>query len=35
MARHYQPRKFFRQAPNRLLKAYFDARGVLEGIDFE
>ena len=34
MARHYQPKKFFRQAPNKLLKEYFRQRGILTEIDF-
>jgi hypothetical protein len=34
MASEYQPRRFFRHAPNRLLKRYFAARGVLADVDF-
>ncbi len=34
MARAYQPRRFFRQAPNRLLSRYFAARNVLADVDF-
>ena len=34
MAREYQPRRFFRQAPNRLLQRYFAARNVLADVDF-
>jgi hypothetical protein len=29
MAQEYQPRRFFRHAPNRLLERYFAARNVL------
>lgn len=35
MAREYQPRRFFRQAPNRLLHRYFSARNVLADVDFK
>ena len=35
MARQYNPRSFFRQAPNKLLKGYFDDRGVLNEIKFK
>lgn len=34
MARDYQPRRFFRAAPNALLKRYFDGKGVLSEVDF-
>jgi hypothetical protein len=34
MAQHYSTRDFFRQMPNRLLAHYFEARGVLAGLDF-
>lgn len=34
MAQDYQPRKFFRHAPNRLLKRYFAERGVMAEVDF-
>lgn len=34
MARDYQPRRFFRAAPNALLKRYFDDKGVLSDVDF-
>ena len=34
MARHYSTREFFRQVPNALLKRYFDAKGVLTGLNF-
>lgn len=34
MARQYQPRRFFRNAPNRLLHQYFSGRGVLAEVDF-
>lgn len=34
MAREYQPRQFFRQVPNRLLKRYFDSKNVLREVDF-
>lgn len=34
MARQYQPRRFFRNAPNRLLQQYFSGRGVLAEVDF-
>jgi len=35
MARQYQPRRFFRQAPNRLLRRYFAGRNVLADVDFD
>jgi hypothetical protein len=35
MAREYQPRRFFRQAPNRLLRRYFAGRNVLADVDFD
>jgi hypothetical protein len=34
MAQEYQPRRFFRNAPNRLLRRYFAARNVLSAVDF-
>lgn len=34
MGRHYSTRDFFRQMPNPLLARYFEARGVLVGLDF-
>jgi hypothetical protein len=34
MAREYQPRRFFRHAPNRLLQRYFTGRKVLAEVDF-
>jgi hypothetical protein len=34
MAQEYQPRRFFRNAPNRLLERYFAARNVLSEVDF-
>jgi len=34
LARQYQPRRFFRNAPNRLLQQYFSGRGVLAEVDF-
>ncbi|MGQ0618299.1 MAG: hypothetical protein ACT4QA_00035 [Panacagrimonas sp.] len=34
MAQDYQPRRFFRHAPNRLLKRYFFERGALAEVDF-
>jgi hypothetical protein len=34
MAREYQPRRFFRNAPNRLLQQYFSRRNVLGDVDF-
>lgn len=34
MAQEYQPRRFFRNAPNRLLQRYFAARNVLTEVDF-
>ncbi len=34
MAQEYQPRRFFRNAPNRLLQRYFAARNVLSEVDF-
>ncbi len=34
MAREYQPRQFFRQVPNRLLKQYFNGKNVLSEVDF-
>jgi hypothetical protein len=34
VARQYQPRRFFRNAPNRLLQQYFSGRGVLAEVDF-
>lgn len=33
MAREYQPRRFFRQVPNRMLGRYFAARNVLADSD--
>lgn len=34
MAQEYQPRRFFRNVPNRLLQRYFAARNVLSEVDF-
>ncbi len=34
MAREYQPRRFFRNAPNRLLQQYFCSHKALEEVDF-
>jgi len=34
MGRHYSVRDLFRQMPNTLLARYFEARGVLSGLDF-
>ena len=34
MARQYSPRSFFRNAPNAMLKRYFDKHGVLSDYDF-
>ena len=34
MAQEYQPRRFFRHAPNGLLKLYFAAHAVLSDVDF-
>jgi hypothetical protein len=34
MAREYQPRRFFRNAPNLMLQRYFAARNVLYDVDF-
>ena len=34
MAQEYQPRRFFRNAPNRLLRLYFAARNMLSKVDF-
>jgi len=34
MARQYQPRRFFRNVPNRLLEQYFARRGALADVDF-
>ncbi len=34
MAQEYQPKRFFRHAPHRLLKRYFAERGVLAEVDF-
>jgi hypothetical protein len=34
MAQEYQPRRFFRNAPNRLLQRYFAKHYVLSGVDF-
>ena len=34
MAQEYQPRRFFRNAPNRLLQRYFAERNVLSEVDF-
>jgi hypothetical protein len=34
MAQEYQPRRFFRKAPNRLLRLYFAARNVLSEVNF-
>ena len=35
MARHYQPKRFFRHAPNRLLQRYFADRNLLHEVDFD
>jgi hypothetical protein len=35
MTRAYQPKRFFRDAPNRLLKQYFAGQKVLADIDFD
>jgi hypothetical protein len=35
MAQQYNPRRFFRQAPNNLLAQYFKEKGVLAKINFE
>lgn len=35
MARQYNPKRFFRQAPNNLLAQYFKGRGVLAEINFD
>lgn len=34
MAREYQPRQFFRQVPNHLLKRYFDGKNMLSEVNF-
>jgi hypothetical protein len=34
MAPEYQPRRFFRNAPNLMLQRYFAARNVLSEVDF-
>jgi hypothetical protein len=34
MVQEYQPRRFFRNAPNRLLQRYFAARNVPSEVDF-
>jgi hypothetical protein len=34
MAQEYQPRRFFRNAPNRLLERYFATRNMLFEVDF-
>jgi hypothetical protein len=34
MAQEYQPRRFFRHAPNHLLARYFAARNILSDVDF-
>ena len=34
MAQEYQPRRFFRNAPNRLLQRYFAKHNVLSEVDF-
>jgi hypothetical protein len=34
MAHQYQPRRFFRNAPNRLLQQYFSSHKALEEVDF-
>jgi len=34
MGRHYSTRDFFREMPNRLLARYFEAHGVLAGLNF-
>jgi hypothetical protein len=34
MVQEYQPRRFFRNAPNRLLRRYFAACNVLSEVDF-
>ncbi|MGB8029562.1 MAG: hypothetical protein WCF30_07835 [Terracidiphilus sp.] len=34
MGRHYSTRDLFRQMPNRLLARYFEARGILAGLNF-
>jgi hypothetical protein len=35
MVQEYQPRRFFRNAPNRLLQRYFAARNALSEVDFD
>lgn len=35
MAREYQPRRFFRNAPNLMLQRYFAARNVLSEVNFD
>lgn len=35
MAQYYQPKRFFRQVPNKLLAQYFKIQGVLQEIDFD
>jgi len=35
MARQYQPKRFFRNAPNRFLKRYFSERKALAEVDFD
>jgi hypothetical protein len=35
MAREYQPRRFFRDVPNRILKQYFERHGVLTQVNFK
>lgn len=34
MAKHYSPRNFFRQVPNKLLAQYFSKHGLMTNIDF-
>ena len=34
MVQEYQPRRFFRHAPNRLLERYFAKRNALSEVDF-
>ena len=35
MAREYQPKRFFRDVPNRMLKLYFERHKVLDDVDFK
>jgi hypothetical protein len=35
MSKHYSPKRFFRQSPNRFLKQYFATRNAMAEVDFD